>query len=62
MVVMVGGATVGRSWDRADGGVAGGSESFLITFSVSEVEREERDNDHGNLSGLHFDWLHVHLN
>lgn len=39
-VVVTGGAMVGRSWERADGGVAGGLESFLIAFSMSEVREQ----------------------
>lgn len=39
-VVVTGGATVGRSWARADGGVAAASESFLIAFWLSEVREQ----------------------
>lgn len=38
--VVTGGATVGSSWERADGGVAAASESFLIAFSGSEVREQ----------------------
>lgn len=37
---MSGGATVGSSWERADGGVAAGLEAFLIAFSLSEVREQ----------------------
>lgn len=39
-VVVTGEAMVGRSWERTDGGVAGGLESFLIAFSMSEVREQ----------------------
>lgn len=39
-VVVTGGATVGRSWERANGGVAAGLEVFLIAFSSSEVREQ----------------------
>lgn len=39
-VVLSGGATVGSSWERADGGVAAGLESFLIAFWSSEVREQ----------------------
>lgn len=39
-VVVTGGATVGSSWESANGGVAAGLESFLIEFSVSEVREQ----------------------
>lgn len=39
-VVVMGGATVGRSWESTNGGVTAGLEAFLIAFSVSEVREQ----------------------
>lgn len=38
-VVVMGGATVGRSWESTNGGVTAGLEA-LIAFSVSEVREQ----------------------